>query len=237
MPPPLALQLEQASQICPLLISGVPNPPPESDCQYQRNQTLSLSCTGTRGIAFLLFLFIGVALHAIDAAETVAPALPLVTQQGSQALIIVSEKASKTELLASEVLKDHIQKISGVEVPVLREDALTHPQVTDGFLTIEGGVPDGIITFILVGDPSLAHQFDIDTEKLGPGGILLKTTKNTILLWETESLDPNALGSDTNLHPVTKFLEDQFGVRYLWPGRDLWKEDSKLIQIRIGERV
>lgn len=130
-----------------------------------------------------------------------AAAATLVEKGEAHAVIIVPGRASPVVQSAARVLRDHIKQMSGAELPIRTEDKIT-------------GAPSQDEAWLLVGESKLPEKLGLNSKGLGAGGILLSARDNVIAI----------IGSDSTTDPfgtryaVTTFLEDNLGVRYLWPG-------------------
>jgi len=148
-----------------------------------------------------------------DAAE---PAWTLVGDGRPNAVIVVPAKASRAATEGATILSEHLFEMSGARLRVLKESDLGQVNVTDG--RIEPASSErGIKTFILVGQGELANQLGQSSEGLGPGGILIRTTGNALVLLGPDDRTPSDPWGSR--YAVTTFLEDTLGCRYLWPGQ------------------
>jgi hypothetical protein len=127
----------------------------------------------------------------------------LVEKGRARAVIILPEKPSAVVEGASRVLRDHIRQMSGVELPIQREDR------------IKGG-PSKDQAWILVGEGKLAGKQGLSSKGLGAGGIVLSARGHVLALFGTDARTPS--DPHGTRYAVTTFLEDKLGVRYLWPG-------------------
>jgi hypothetical protein len=157
--------------------------------------------------------------------------LGLVVEGRSRALIVVPAEADPRSVAAgaAEILLDHLFLMSGAKLQVQRESELGAAAVEAGRLSFEAGkVPEGIDSFVLVGEGKAARSLGLTSEGLGPGGILVKTHGNVLAL-----LGPIAPSDNGGTrHAVVEFLET-LGVRYLWPG-EVGRVVPKLATIAVG---
>ena len=147
-----------------------------------------------------------------DAAE---PGLMLVSAGQAKAVIVLPSKASRAAGEGAKILREHLSQISGTELKVLKESELGQVKVVDGRIEPASGkaIAD---TFILVGESELAKKLGAKSKALGPGGILIRTFGNALVLLGADDKTPSdKFGSR---YAVTTFLEDVLGCRYLWPG-------------------
>lgn len=132
------------------------------------------------------------------------------------AIIVLADDSAAAAREGARILTEHIEQISGAKLETIRESQLT----------------DDRSNLILVGQSGLTADLGATAEGLGPGGILIKTYPSALVLLGSDQLTPE----DTNgtRYAVTTFLEDELGVRFLWPG-ELGKIVPKRKTIEIGE--
>lgn len=153
-----------------------------------------------------LFCCLFAGSHAFYAA---ANPLTIVADEKPMAVIVIADKPTSAADRGAKVLSDHLFQISGVRVPVVKESTLKAATVTDGKITAEGHN-----AFILVGASKLTGQLGVTTQGMDSGAIKLQTVRNALALIGSDlPSDP-----DATLYAVSVFLEEQLGVRYLWPG-------------------
>ena len=141
--------------------------------------------------------------------------LTLVADGQSHAVIVLADKPSSAAREAGNLLQTLVARSSGAKLPVVNERALSDVRVDGGKL--EASVAGNRLTaFVLVGQSKLAAQLGATSEGLGPGGILLRTYPNALVLQGADDATP--ADPDGTHHAVTTFLEDVLGVRCLWPG-------------------
>lgn len=139
----------------------------------------------------------------VVASPLLADAATLVEKGKARAVIIVPEKPSPVVANAAHVLRDHIQQMSGAELPIRTENKIM-------------GSPSRDQAWVLVGEGKLTDKLGLTSKGLGPGGIVQSSKGNVLALFGSDAHTP----SDPNgtRYAVTTFLEDKLGVRYLWPG-------------------
>ena len=100
----------------------------------------------------------------------------------------------------------------------LKETDLKDVRIEDGKIVTSS--KDDVETFILVGEGELTQKLGVTSEDLGPGGIIIKTTGNALVILGADKKRPSDTSSDPwgTRYAVTQFLEDYLGVKYLWPG-------------------
>jgi hypothetical protein len=145
----------------------------------------------------------------VNAAE---PVLTIVANGQPNAVIIVPVKASRAATEGARILCQHLFEISGAHLKIIKENDLEQVQVTGGQIKSTSGR-----TYILVGESKLANKLGQSSEGLGPGGILIHTVSNTLVLFGPDNRTPSDPWGSR--YAVTTFLEDALGCRYLWPGQ------------------
>ena len=149
-------------------------------------------------------------------ADAVELTLTLVTEGQPNAVIVVPANASRAATEGAKILAEHLFEISGARLKILKENDLHSVNVTDG--RIEPASSEaGVKTFILVGEGKLAKKLGQSGEGLGPGGILIRTTGNALVLLGPDDRTPSDPWGSR--HAVTTLLEDALSCRYLWPGQ------------------
>jgi len=152
---------------------------------------------------------IGCLLAGSYSSIVLADTLKIVADKKPAAAIVIADKPTPSANQAAKILSEHLLQISGARVPIVKESSLKAAAVKDGRITAEGHE-----IFILVGGSNLSGQMGITTQGMDGGAIKLQTTGNALALLGSDlPSDP-----DTTLYAVSVFLEEQLGVRYLWPG-------------------
>lgn len=129
-------------------------------------------------------------------------AATLVDKGAARAVVVLPEKATPVVEQAAKLLRDHIKQMSGIELPMRREDQVT-------------GEPSAKVAWLLVGESKLAAKHGWTAKDLGAGGILLVSKGNVVAVLGHDSDPRDPAGTR---YAVTTFLEEKLGVRYLWPG-------------------
>ncbi|MHB8900774.1 MAG: DUF4838 domain-containing protein [Thermoguttaceae bacterium] len=141
--------------------------------------------------------------------------LTLVADGKAQAVIVVADKPSPAARQATELIRTVVARSSGAMLAVTSESKLTQARIEDGkLLAGAGGTP--VSAFVLVGESRLTEQLGATSEGLGPGGILLRTYPNALVLLGADEKTP--ADTDGTRYAATTFLEDALGCRFLWPG-------------------
>jgi Domain of unknown function (DUF4838) len=154
-----------------------------------------------------------VLLGCVSAAE---PGLTLVKDGRPDAVIVVAAKASRAAAEGAKILREHLFEISGAHLKIIKENELGHVNVADGRIQ-PGTSKAGVKTFILVGESDLAKKLRQSSDGLGPGGILVRTVGNALVLLGPDDRTPSDPWGSR--YAVTTFLENPLGCRYLWPGQ------------------
>lgn len=139
-------------------------------------------------------------LAVLLATTAAAQSLRLVADGEAQAIIVLSGKPSPAAAQGAKILSDHLFQISGVRLKTVREGQ---------------AIPEGK-GLILVGTSQFTKKLGVNSGDLGPGEILIKTYPNTLVLLGAD--DPLSTDTTGTRYAVTTFLEDELGVRFLWPG-------------------
>ena len=166
-----------------------------------------------RKIGTLSLVWAIVLLCHAQAAETL---LTLVADGRPNAVIVVPSNASRAAAEGAKILCEHLFEISGARLRVLTEDDPPAVSVADGRIEPPSSQPE-IKTFILVGEGELAKKLGQSSESLGPGGILVYTAGNALVLLGPDDKTPSDPWGSR--YAVTTFLEEGLGCRYLWPGQ------------------
>jgi hypothetical protein len=136
------------------------------------------------------------------------------TEDGQPRSVIVLATPLRPSDFATKILVSHIKQISGATVPVLQEKQLGEVRIENGRLT-PADAKAAAETYLLVGEGELTRRLGVTLEGIGAGGIVLKTTGNTLTLLGRDD------GSDSrqpaSARPVFSLLET-LGCRSLWPG-------------------
>ncbi len=155
--------------------------------------------------------------------RTVQEGEPLVLAgAGVSSVILTPPRPNPAEKLAAEELADAFRKITGVRPPILAENAATLiPQEAGGF-RIEAR--EGAQTWqsaILLGATQTAQQLGFHTDDLPPEGYRYQTRENLLLIAgrDTDARPPHRPRLMGTYYGALAFLENEAGVRWLWPGR------------------
>ena len=143
-------------------------------------------------------------------------AVTIVAQGKAVAPIVIPDKPLKSVLYAAEELQTHVEKATGVKLPVIKESEVKEP---------EGSL-------VLVGPTLMTKEMGIDPESLPPEGYLVRATDfRLVLVGRDKDLAVQDLNRvrivDDPLHQLVQvgtlwavyaFLDLELGVKWLWPG-------------------
>ncbi len=162
-----------------------------------------------------IILRVSLAGILLGCANNTKAAVTLVSNGQPRAVIILPAKPSQAASQGARILTDHIQQIAGALLKVVKEDEIGQAKVVDGRIETASDMPVAQ-TFVLIGESELAKKLGVTGEGLGPGGILIRTVGNALVLLGPDDATPSdPYGSR---YAVTTFLEQELGCRYLWPG-------------------
>ncbi|HRU05959.1 MAG TPA: DUF4838 domain-containing protein, partial [Candidatus Brocadiia bacterium] len=141
------------------------------------------------------------------ALSTAALAATLVENGQPRAVVVTAAKPAPVVQFAVKELVDHVRLVSGATLPVVTEDKL----------------PAGDKRcLVLVGDSRFAADMGAKTGALAPESTLVQASDDRLLLIGGDrgefALVSKAENSNGTLYAVYDFLENDLGVRWLWPG-------------------
>ena len=130
--------------------------------------------------------------------------VPLITDGKPVAVIVTANHPGPVAQYAAEELVLHIEKATGVRLPVVTESA----------------APNETTSRIFVGNSNAVRAVGIDVSKLAPEAFVLRTSgKSLFIVGDDRNDDP--LDADTRagtMWGVYEWLDRDLGVRWLWPG-------------------
>ena len=142
-----------------------------------------------------------------------ADALTLAKDGRANAMIVVPPGATAASRETAFILSDHLKQVSGATFEVIGAQELNARVVGQRIVTTPASPVDN---FILLGDSQLARSLGATSSDLGPGGILIRTFPNAlVLLGPSKATPTDQYGTR---YAVTTFLEDALDCRFLWPG-------------------
>jgi hypothetical protein len=129
------------------------------------------------------------------------------------AAIIIARELTASARQAANQLQEAFRAMSGVEVPIVVEDTV---QKTAGGFSPAGSSDKPWETVLLVGDSRFLD--DLNSEKMPMEGFVHRAADGVVAIVGRDSRE-NGLPLYGTLYGALDFLENQFGVRWLWPGR------------------
>ncbi len=153
-------------------------------------------------------------LPALMGSAIAAPELTLVEARQPKAMIVLAAAPSAAATAGARLMADLVFQMSGAKLQIIHETDLKGAQIVEG--RVVAGPQGSANTFILIGESALAKQLGASGEGLGPGGILLRTLPNALVLLGPDASTPaDPWGTR---YAVTTLLDETLGCRYLWPG-------------------
>ena len=134
--------------------------------------------------------------------------LNIIENGKASALIVIPDKAIPCEKLAADELQYHIQRSSGVQLPICTES-----KISKDFKHM-----------IYLGNCNTTSKVGIDIKSLVPSGYVIKTIGNNLFV-AGKDRNSGPVGSawcaswQGTLYGVYNLLENELGVRWLWPGK------------------
>ena len=173
-------------------------------------------------------LFLGYTLCMLvlfGASESIAAeeAVSLVKNNQPTTAILIPEEAISSVRLAAEELQYHIHKATGATLPIHAEN----------------DKPPAFDHFVYLGNCRKTAEVGIELAKLPPSGHLVKTLGGDLFLAGKDRHRADPVGSNFaanwqgTLFAVYDLLENDLGVRWLWPG-ELGEVVPKTTEITLG---
>lgn len=128
--------------------------------------------------------------------------LTLIKDGKPLASIVISENASPSAKTGAAILSKWLFEMSGGQIPVKTESEIKELS------------PDK--TYILAGESRFTKGLGCSTDKLGPGGFMIKTFPNALVIMGADDKEPSDRWGTR--YGCTYFLET-LGCRYLWPDK------------------
>ena len=152
-----------------------------------------------------------------DPGAITGPATEVVlTADGKARAVIILPAAKYADDLSTQSLLAHVKQMSGVRLPALTEAELGDVRIEKGRL-IPTRVQSATDTFILLGESELTRRLGLSLDGVGAGGIVLKSSGNTLAILGRADTAAGKQRPDENIRAVCNFLE-VLGCRFLWPG-------------------
>lgn len=133
--------------------------------------------------------------------------IELVVAGQARAVVVLPENPLPAQQFAARELVEHVRQATGVALPVCAETA---PRAKTPFT-------------VYVGPCAAARAAGLDAETLAPSAYVVKTLKDSLFLLGRDR-DRGKVGHywtadwQGTLYAVYDFLENELGVRWLWPG-------------------
>ena len=130
--------------------------------------------------------------------------VPLVVDGKPLAVIVTADRPSEVARYAAEEFAHHVEKATGVKLPVATESK----------------VPKGSPGRVFIGDCQAVREAGIEVGKLPAEAFVLRT-KDQVLMIAGDDSGGDPLDSSTRagtLWGVYEWLEKELHVRWLWPG-------------------
>jgi len=152
-----------------------------------------------------ILLTMGVAqLGAVGQAAGASNELTLVKEGKPACVIVIPGAASSITKDAAAEMRDGLRRISGADVPIKAEKDLS--------------TTERAATLIAVGEGDLARECGVDAKSLKPEGFHIKTIGNRLVLVGRENAYDGESREQGTYYAAIALLENQLGVRWLWPG-------------------
>jgi hypothetical protein len=166
-----------------------------------------------RMLRVVVSLFLVLLASSFADACLAAEALTFAKDGNANAVIVLPSGAASAARETGGILADHLAQICGGEFRVVGEDELQDASVKDQRIVTKS--TESVENFILLGEGRFTKLLGATSADLGPGGILIRTFPNAIVLLGPGKRAP----SDPygTRYAVTTFLEDSLGCRFLWP--------------------
>jgi hypothetical protein len=153
-------------------------------------------------------------LFSLVLAGPLAAQWTLVESRQPKGVIVLAKAPSAAASAGAKLMADFVFKMSGARLRIVNETDLQDAKAVDGRITAHG--ERAADHYVLIGDGVLAGQLGATSDGLGPGGILMRTLPNALVLLGADTKTPDDPWGSR--YAVTTFLEDVLGCRYLWPG-------------------
>lgn len=147
-------------------------------------------------------------LVAIISALPVA-AMDLTVDGAANCVIVVPDEGMQIHRFPAEEIAQHMQAISGADVPIVAES----------------DCPADVAHRVYVGPTGAAAAAGIDADALEPEAIRILTVGDDLFILGGDRIgpgdrdDPHSYNNQVGtLYAAYDFLQDQLGVRWLWPG-------------------
>jgi len=143
------------------------------------------------------------------------PGTDVVRDGKAKAAIVVAKTPSEATKQASIDLQRTVKELIGAELKIYAEDEIQKGE--KGFALI-ANPEEKIESLILLGDSRWVRAEGVDPTKLAPEGFVHRASNGVIVIAGSDRRE-NGLELYGTLFGTYDFLERQFGVRWLWPGK------------------
>lgn len=134
----------------------------------------------------------------------------------AHAVLVIPASPSRVERRAATLLQSTLEKIAGVELPVVWEEEIEQTEGPDGvWLQDEEGRKWRYA--IWIGNTEAARSAGVHAEDLLPEGYRMKSDGHFLYL-SGNDITPSGRRVSGTYHGALALLENYFGVRWLWPG-------------------
>jgi len=170
-------------------------------------------------------LILGAVLSLALAAHAADEELVLVQDGEPMCVVVVPGNASNVVWEAASEFRDTIEKISGARITILAEDEFPLHDTSNVKLSIPN------LGLVFIGRCERSRKAGIDADELAPEGFRIKVTGNRLyIVGRDDEADVRIYDRPTmrawaretrqrgTLHGVHSFLEEELGVRWLFPG-------------------
>lgn len=140
--------------------------------------------------------------------------LTLVSEGQVKAVVVLPAAPSPAAVAGSGIFAEVLFRMSGARPAILKETDLGQASIEQGRLVLANA--PGAQALVLIGESELARRLGTTCEGLGPGGVVIKTFPNGIMLMGPDAATPSDPWGTR--YAVTLFLENALACRYLWPG-------------------
>jgi len=134
-----------------------------------------------------------------------ATQLAIVRNGEARAVVVISDKATKTAKYAASEFVRHVEKATGVRVKIAAESE----------------TPEDMDTRVYIGKTNTCSHFGIDVDRLPREAFIMRSVGNDLFIVGREDDGDPLDQSNPNvgtLFGVYEFLENILNVRWLWPG-------------------
>ncbi len=140
----------------------------------------------------------------------------LVQESRPACVLMVADQASAAAREAAAALRDGLKKMSGAEVPIVKESELTLTAQGNQWSIRHQG--QSIPYLVALGDTKLSASQGLWGKDLALEGYRIKTVGNVLLLVGSDVRPNGNVALEGSRHAAVALLERHLGFRWLWPG-------------------